>query len=208
MLPLLGIRKFLCNALLIAVLCGLARSESTPTPDDAIIAKIEGIPLTAPELALFIAWHKAEVATRLFGDEPAISAVAWQRRVNGRSAADVLKAAAIDDAIEAKLLQMIAVDHCLLPDASWAAFERTLAAENARRSAVVAAGKPIYGPRVFGAAQFYRKRLNDLRQELARKLAGASGRPSRESVAALLAARRAAVRIEIDARRLESLPLE
>ena len=179
-----------------------------PASVPATVATIEGAALTESELALFVAWRRADIAARLFPGESALGAQAWQRRVDGRKAADVLKAAAVSDAIDAKLLQVLAVEHRLLADASWTEFERALAEENTRRAATIARGEPIYGPRAFGAPQFYRKRLNDLSLRLARKLSDTGNQTAYERVAALVASRRATARLEVDARRLEAFAVE
>lgn len=185
----LALLAFACSA--VALASTNAPGVDLTLPDkSAIVARINGEPVTVAEFRFHLQPRRAEVF-RYFArahradDRPDF----WRVSYGGEVPLERLHAETLDTLVELKLVQRLAREHGLAHEGSHGAFVQRWAHENARRRDALAAGRVVYGPRQYGAQEFFAVERSNL-------LAALRKRVSADAFAALLAERRRTVRVE------------
>ncbi len=129
---------------------------------DTVVARVDDVAITGDEFRLFLGWHKADVARRLFPASPAVTAAMWTQARDGKSAADLLRDDALRDAIATKVRQLVYVDRGLTRHLEFPSIQAEFAAENGRRAKAVLAHAVVYGPRQWTLEAYYRHRDAEL----------------------------------------------
>ncbi len=94
----------------------------------------------------------------------------WDRHYGSERPRDLLLDRALAQCVSIKVQQVLARDAGLWPDITYSAFLESLARENARRKAVVAAGGVIYGPIEYGEDEYFAQTLRVTAIALQQKL--------------------------------------
>lgn len=94
----------------------------------------------------------------------------WQTEYDGRTPMDALRDTAMQHVRLYKMQQQLAMDHGILQDASYEAFEQALELENQNRAEQIQAGEAVYGAAEFTTDTYYDYRLSNLQIALRQKL--------------------------------------
>jgi hypothetical protein len=168
----IGLRAMLVGVALLAVIAlgcvllasSLGRSvRSTAASAAAIspqsmttVVAVDGQGVPVRELELFLAqdrWAAFAYYQQHYGasDHPGF----WSTTYGGEAPAEYLKKLAVADAVRATVQFDLAHKYGLIPDPGYAAFLRSLAAENARRAQALSQHQPIYGPEQYTETTYF-----------------------------------------------------
>ncbi|GBF74009.1 hypothetical protein PA598K_02338 [Paenibacillus sp. 598K] len=147
---------------------------SPGSPDETVVATVDGDPVIAAELAHFAGMRRAaliDAYASAYGAE--YDEFFWNRSYAGQTPLQTLREQALKDAVRMKVELRQAYQHDIIESALYTDLLALMAQENKRREAAVAKGEPIYGPVRFeadGFIDFYRSKIRTtLREELARE---------------------------------------
>lgn len=210
-----SISAIVCTRYLVAIVVAIVAVAIARA--DSAIARIDDATLTADEFSLFLGWHKALVARRLFPHAPVVTSAMWIQPLNGARPADILREEALRDALTAKAREAIYTERGLMRRISFAELETELGQENSRRANAIASGSVVYGPHRWTLDTYYRNRdaelltrLRDqLRTETASAGARADSRPEAldQRIERLVHDRLAHAKVTIDRTAVASVPL-
>lgn len=136
------------------------------------VASVDGEPISVAEFRQSVLKNRAMVAShfnREFGAQD--SRDFWTTSFNGEIPLEKLKKTSLDQCIRRKVEQMVCREHGLVSDITYAAFEKRLEAENARRKQAVATGQVIYGPVQYSPTVYYDYLVSNMVLHLKQKLA-------------------------------------
>lgn len=139
--------------------------------DRAVVATVNGEPVTVAEFRLLLGKHRASVYG-YFHDKYAADNTPqfWTTSFGGEVPLEKLKAEAIHESATIKVQQQLALQKGLVADIDFPAFLRKLRAENKRRAAAVAGGQAIYGPSSYDERAYYDLTFGDLVAALKKKI--------------------------------------
>ncbi|GGN22508.1 hypothetical protein [Streptomyces fuscichromogenes] len=141
-------------------------------PPTSVVAEIDGRSIPVREFALYLAQERAATFTHFRKEYGAVDGPRfWTTRHSGTTPADYLKQRALSDAKKTTVVLNLAHEYGLLADPSYSGFLRDWTAENQRRSAAVATGQVIYGPKQYTEANYLTYVLHNLAFDLKQKLA-------------------------------------
>lgn len=141
----------------LACACNLGSAATTDAAisDDAAVATVDGTPIAAAELRMFVAQARGGVVEQFSARYGArVDGRFWSTRFGGERPADLLRDAALALAVRSKLVQILMRDHGLLDDVSLRGQRTRLARENLRRREALQTGQPIYGPQQYGEREY------------------------------------------------------
>lgn len=136
---------------------GAAASVAPVSPQSmTTVVTVDGQGVPVRELELLLAqdrWAAFAYYQQHYGDsdQPGF----WTTAYGGGTPADYLKKLAISDAVRATVQFSLAHKYGLIPDPGYAAFLRSLAAENASRAQALSQHQPIYGPEQYTETTYF-----------------------------------------------------
>lgn len=131
---------------------------SGTSADERIVASVNGEPITVTEFEARMADHRADTIRQFsqkYGADPN-SPDFWSRPRGGEIPLAVLQQATLDHLVATKIQQLLARDHGIAGDISYAAFRRSLAEENQTRAERVANRQAIFGPQQYTEQAYFR----------------------------------------------------
>jgi foldase protein PrsA len=138
--------------------------------EDPVVMTIDGAPVTVGEFKLVMEGHLSNVAGHFHALGIDDHHGYWKEKESGDSPILMLRKVVTEDLARIKTIQSWAKEKGLIADISFAAYQRHLVEENARRQKAVDSGQVIYGPRQYKAYRYYFFRLRDLEQAILEKL--------------------------------------
>ena len=162
----------LTAAVLLLAGAGFALSNAGEPAGSAVVAEVNGDPITVWELYHFAGEHRASVIERYSRlTEESVDEIFWHQEIEGRTPMQELREQSLADAIQMKVELQLARDQGIIESVSYQGVIAQMKQENERRAEIVAQGGPIYGPLHFEThtfIDFYRsKTRNALLEELA-----------------------------------------
>ena len=141
----------LLTALLAALFLFYARAGFglRKIPDNSVCV-INNMPVSDDEFNFYLEKNRSKIYQEFAGSGMAdlSSSEFWDEDylVSGKNPSEELKNAALDECVEARLIQSLALEKDLVTDIGYEAVLSSLSLENERRKEVHAAGGVIYGP--------------------------------------------------------------
>ena len=174
------IRNGLIAAGALALAAGVAAAVwlCLPAGRYQTVARIGALDICRQELEDQMRRDRAAIISAFqtdYGADPGDEAF-WQTEYDGRTPMDALRDTAMQHVRLYKIQQQLAMDHGILQDASYEAFEQALKQENQNRAEQIRAGEAVYGAAEFTTDTYYDYRLSNLQIALREKLS-ASGQP-------------------------------
>lgn len=154
--------------LVVALLIGIyiQTVNANSTPQNTVIAMVNGDGVVGAELALFARDHRASVIDeymREYGVE--VDQHFWSREYNGQTPLDNLRFKALEDAVRMKVELQVAREYGIVDDVSYSSLLATMEQENRRREEALSNREPIFGPARFEEhtfVDFYRNKIANL----------------------------------------------
>ncbi len=127
-----------------------------------------GMPVYAGELEDEMQRRKADVISQYREKDPSLTVdnAFWDTEIDGTTPLKTLRQTALQNVKTYKIQQCLGLQYGLVTDPSYAAFLKDMEAENASRSAAVAAGQVIYGAESFTKDTYYQQMLSYLQNDL------------------------------------------
>jgi hypothetical protein len=153
---------------LIALCCALVLTAGGSTRSTAVrvatvsplsmatVLTVDGQSVPVRELELFLTQDRAEAFAyyqQHYGDNDGPGF--WSTAYGGQTPAGYLEKLAIADAVRATVQFNLAHTYGLIPDPGYAAFLKSLAAENASQAQAVSEHQPIYGPEQYSESTYF-----------------------------------------------------
>ncbi|MBD2866971.1 hypothetical protein [Paenibacillus arenilitoris] len=155
----------------LAIVGFVSSGESAEGPDEAIVVTVNGDPVTAVEFSRLLRKQRAAVIDdfkRTYGAEP--DKGFWHTEFNGEVPADTAKQRALSEAVKLKLQLNLSKSYGIIQGTSYSDLLAEMEKENARRSAALHAGRPVYGPIRFDEHTFIDWYISKVLIELKEKL--------------------------------------
>lgn len=161
----------LLTALLAALLLHYARAGFglQKIPDNSVCV-INNMPVSDDEFNFYLEKNRTKIYQEFAGSGMAdlSSSEFWDEDylVSGKNPSEELKNAALDECVEARLIQSLALEKDLVTDIGYEAVLSSLSSENERRREVHAAGGVIYGPVEYTPDIYYDYFMSNLYSDL------------------------------------------
>ncbi|MGG1514095.1 peptidyl-prolyl cis-trans isomerase [Paenibacillus oryzisoli] len=155
------------------VLSGCMKLQAQGNPDSAGVAVVNGQIVEAREFAAALSGERSKTYAYFqdkYGAEDSPSF--WNQNYQGEVPLAKIEQDVLQKVVRTKVQQALGVQLGVLQDASYSAFLRELAQENARRQKEVNSGRPVYGPKQLTEKAFYEMRQSELLDDLKMKLSG------------------------------------
>lgn len=139
---------------------------------DSAVAFVDGEPVTADELRMFMNNLKTEVSTS-YQEKYGVSQIDdhfWKKDFSGSSPIQTLRNKALDEAVTVKVKQMIGKKLGLVQDISYKAILNNLNAENKRRAEAVSKNEIIFGPEKFSIDTYFTYYMSNMEADSIQQL--------------------------------------
>jgi hypothetical protein len=135
---------------------GMSGDASNKLEGHAVVALIDGEPLTLAEFQLSLAVNRAKVSAYFHSKYGASTdAEFWTANYEGEVPLDKLRQDALADAVASKMPQIVAKENQIITDISYEGFLNRLHAENERRARAKRDKAVIFGPVRYSKADYY-----------------------------------------------------
>lgn len=147
---------WVCSALIVGIAAIVAWGGSSRAAEEAVVLTIDDYPVTVSEFQVFLQNNKALTAGYFkrmydadYGDD------FWTSTYGGENPLHYAKRQTIEDVKKLKVEQIVMKEHGIIEDLSYRAFLKKLAEENDGRQRKIRNNEPVYGPKTYGANEFY-----------------------------------------------------
>jgi hypothetical protein len=160
---------------ILAVLAAFVHIYSTSArgTGETSVASVNGEPIYAAEFHRQLSLLRASVIDYFkqeYGAE--LGKNFWYTAYRGEVPADMLKERALEEAVKSRIQLGLAKAYGIIDETTHAYFLSEMEKENARRSAAVRAGQPVYGPSRFNESTFKDYYISKILIQLKEKMAG------------------------------------
>lgn len=147
------------------------REEGRCPEREAVIATIDGVPVTLAEYERAVRRNRPRVLNHFFPQfKTCETPEFWTTSFAGEIPLELLKQTALDESVMVKIRQMIAKDYDVVQDISHKAFLEQLAAENERRAKAIAGQQVVYGPVRYSEDAYFEYYMTRLAAAVKQKL--------------------------------------
>lgn len=138
-----------------------------------VIAYLNNEKIYEEEALLFLDSKKIEVFNELNIDgKYENNHEFWEMDFNGVTPLDIAREKALNEVIEIKVVQAIGIEKGFIEDGDFLNIKKEMKNENSKREKDVKNNEVIYGPKKFDIKQYYIYKLENLRNEIKRKIEG------------------------------------
>jgi hypothetical protein len=147
--------------------------SAAPQPDSALVATINGEPVSLREFMLFARAQRSLVINKYRTSHGAeYGSDFWSVNIDGTTPMEVLKKKTLDTIVSVTIQEISARQAGLVEDISYAGFLKSLETENHRRLAAKQSGKVIYGPVQYSEEVYYNYLFTNMVNKLKEYLSG------------------------------------